>query len=198
MSALPKPQFISEEEFLAREALAERRSEYFAGEMFAMAGGTHSHARIITNLARAIGNLLDGKPCYPLTQDMMVKIEATGLMTYPDLLVQCETALFAEAKERVLLNPSVIIEVLSDTTERYDRTTKFKHYKQIPSLREYALIASDAPLIDIYTCQDDATWVHSAASGLDATLKLASLGISLSLTDIFARVTLPDITDRPR
>jgi len=188
---------MTEEEFLAREASAETRSEYFHGEIFEMSGGTSDHAKITMNLARRIANQLEGKPCFPLVNDMMIKIEATGLLTYPDIVVVCEEK-YKDATERVLLTPSVLIEVTSDSTERYDRTTKLRHYKLIPSLREYLVVAQSEPVIDIYSRLPDESWGHSSVAGLEASLSIFTIDVHLPLTSVYERVNLPDFTDGPR
>src|SRR5438094_499662 len=140
MSTVSK-RLLSPEEYLAQERRAEFRSEYLRGEVFAMAGASYEHTRIKDNFSREIGNQLKGGPCFVLTSDMRVKVNATGLYTYPDAVIVCEQGRFEDANVDTLLNPRVIVEILSDSTEAYDRGGKFGHYRQIASLQEYVLVA---------------------------------------------------------
>src|SRR5215207_6350571 len=138
MSSNPKT-LLSEEEYLAIERQAEFRSEYVAGEMFAMAGASRRHNRTVTNLVVALDNQLRARPCNVYSNDMRVKVQSTGLFTYPDVVVTCGEERFADGEMDVLLNPVVIVEVLSDSTEAYDRGKKFESYQSIESLKEYVL-----------------------------------------------------------
>src|SRR6266446_9871640 len=139
---------LSEAEYLQLERKAETRSEYFSGEVFAMAGGTRSHSLIQTNLLRELSSRLKATDCVAYNTDLRVKVEATGLLTYPDVSVVCGEQRFLDEEEDVLLNPALVVEVLSDSTEGYDRGKKFEHYRQIPSLREYLLVSQTEPRIE--------------------------------------------------
>jgi Uma2 family endonuclease len=139
---------ISPQEYLAQERRAEFKSEYLRGEVFAMAGTTYEHTVIKDNLARKAGNQLENGTCRALTSDMRVKVNATGLYTYPDIAIVCDRPQFEDEVFDTLLNPRVVVEVLSDSTEKYDRGVKFGHYRQIPSLQEYVLVAQDRPLVE--------------------------------------------------
>ena len=145
MSAIPKPS-LTPQEYLARERRATEKSEYYRGEIFAMAGASFEHSLIKDNLARESGNQLKDKPCRVITSDLRIKVNATGLYTYPDAVIVCDEPKFEDAQVDTLLNPRVIVEVLSDSTEKYDRGGKFAHYRQIPSLQEYVLVAQDRAL----------------------------------------------------
>jgi len=190
MSALPKKK-LTEAEYLAVERTAECKSEFYAGEMFAMAGATFDHNRAKDNLARHLGNQLDGGPCFPLTSDMRVKVSATGLCTYPDIVVVCGEPVFDGATRDTVLNPTVVVEVLSDSTERYDRGTKFRHYQQIPSLQEYLLVAQDEPACERFVRQPDGTWNLTTVIGLAGELAFASIPARVPLADIYAGVAFP-------
>ena len=179
---------LSEAEYLEIERRAEFKSEFFNGEMFAMAGGKLNHSLIATNLARAMGNPLQSRPCVPFNSDLRVKIEATGLLTYPDLSVVCGPARFADPEEDTVVNPTLLIEVLSDSTEGYDRGKKFENYRQIPSLQEYLLVSQKEPRIEQFIRQPSGDWLWRSAAGQDARLELPSLGMTLHLTEVFARV----------
>ena len=122
---------LTEAEYLALERAAESKSEFFDGEMFAMAGGSPMHALIAANLIRELGMKLKGRPCKPFTSDLRLKVEATGLLTYPDVSVLCGPLQFAADTDDTVVNPTLLIEVLSDSTEAYDRGEKFQHYRQM-------------------------------------------------------------------
>jgi Uma2 family endonuclease len=177
---------LSEAEYLQIERRAEFKSEFFDGEMFAMAGGSRAHSLIAANLVRELGNRLKGRPCVVFNSDLRVKVEATGLFTYPDVSAVCGPQRFLE--EDTLLNPSLLAEVLSESTEAYDRGLKFGHYRQIPSLREYLLISQSEPRLEQFVRQDSGHWVLRDAVGLEAELELPSLNITLALAEVFANV----------
>src|SRR5258708_5788965 len=139
---------LSEAEYLRLERAAETRSEYFAGEVFGMGGGTRSHSLIQTNLLGELRRKLGATDCVAYTSDLRVKVEATGLLTYPDVSVVCGDQRFADDQEDTLLNPLVIFEVLSDSTEAYDRGKKFENYRQIPTCRQYLLVSKKEPRIE--------------------------------------------------
>src|SRR3954469_2694994 len=138
---------VSEAEYLQTERQLETKNEFFDGEIFAMAGGTSAHSLIATNLAMALGSRLKGSGCLTYNSDLRLKVEATGLFTYPDISVVCGGARFLDEQEDTLLNPSVVVEVLSDSTEAYDRGKKFEHYRQIASCQEYLLVSQKEPRI---------------------------------------------------
>ncbi|MGO9923179.1 MAG: Uma2 family endonuclease [Isosphaeraceae bacterium] len=188
--------YLTAEEYLARERLANFRSEFYRGEMFAMAGASWEHTLIKDNLARLAGNQLEGGPCRVLTSDLRVKISATGLYTYPDIVVVCDEPQFEDNQFDTLLNPRVVVEVLSDSTEKYDRGTKFAHYRQLPSVQEYVMVAQDRPLVERYVRQDDNTWLLSVFSDLAQTFAFGSIDVQVALADIYRRVAFPETTDR--
>ncbi len=178
---------LTESEYLKIERAAEFKSEFLDGEIYAMVGGTPQHSLIATNLAREFGNRLKSSPCVPYNADLRIKVEATGLLTYPDLSV-CGVLKFAEGTDDTVVNPIVLVEVLSDSTEAYDRGKKFEHYRQILTLQDYLLVSQKEPRIEQFIRQADGRWLLNEALGLDATLWLASLGISLPLAEVFAKV----------
>src|ERR1051325_1432686 len=179
---------FSESEYLEFERQADSKSEFSEGELFAMSGGTPLHSLIATNLAAEFHNQLKGKRCVPYNSDLRLKIEATGLFTYPDLSVVCGPIQFAAGTDDTVVNPTVIAEVLSDSTEAYDRGKKFENYRQMPSLREYLLVSQKEPRIEHFVRQPDHQWLLREAVGLEAALTLPSLEISISLAEVFARV----------
>ena len=200
--ALPQPTHrLTEAEYLALERAAVGvKSEFYDGEMFAMSGATRGHSRISTNLAVEFGNKLRGHRCQPFNADLRVKIEASGLYTYPDLSVVCGADRHGDEEKDNLTNPTLIVEVLSPSTENYDRGRKFEHYRQIPSLKEYLLVSQDQPRIEQFIRQSN-QWVLRDAVGLKTKLLLPSLKISLSLAAVFRGVKFPPVElrhDSPR
>jgi Uma2 family endonuclease len=179
---------LTEAEYLEIERRAAFKSEFLEGEMFAMSGGTRSHNLIASNMNRAIGNQLEGCRCVVYTSDMRVKVQADGLYTYPDVSVACGEEKFDDEQDDTLLNPTVIVEVLSDSREAYDRGKKFALYRQIPSLREYLLVSQHKPLIEQYVRQDNGQWLLQEVAGLESKLSLPSLGITIALADVYANL----------
>ena len=174
-------------EYLARERVAETKSEYLNGEIVAMTGASRRHNLIAGNLYREVSGQLRTGPCESYVGDMRVRVSATGLYTYPDVVVACPPIDFEDAEADTLLNPVVIVEVLSPSTEAYDRGAKFRQFRRLESLREYVLVAQDAARIERYVRQGD-LWVLSDVSGLDAALTLEAIGCTVSLADIYDKV----------
>ena len=179
---------ITPQEYLAIERAAEIRSEYYAGEMFAMSGASWHHNLVKDNLAREIGQQLKEGPCRVVTSDLRVKVDATGLYTYPDIVVVCEAPRFEDDVHDTLLNPRVIVEVLSESTEKYDRGKKFGHYQRIASLQEYVLVAQDEPVVERYLRQPTG-WLLTTVRGLDADFAFAAIAGTVSLREIYRGVT---------
>jgi len=193
-SAIPKPGLISPAEYLAMERMAEFKSEYFQGEVFAMSGGTTCHSLISTNITRELGNLLKGRDCTVYNSDLRVKVPAAGLYTYPDGIVVCGRPETEDARTDTLLNPLVLIEVLSPGSESYDRGRKFNFYRQIASLRTYLLVAQETPRVEQFVRQENAQWLLSEAEGLASQLHLPALAVDLRLAEVFADVTFEPIS----
>jgi len=179
---------LTPQEYLARERKADFRSEYYRGETFAMAGASRQHTSIKDDVARHTGNQLDKGPCRVWTSDMRVKVDATGLYTYPDIIVVCDDPKFEDGVLDTLLNPRVLMEVLSDSTEKYDCGAKFGHYRQIPFLQEYILIAQDQPLVERHVRQPNGDWLMTEFRGLDKTLAFMSIPVQIALADIYRGV----------
>jgi len=178
------------QEYLARERKAEFKSEFCNGFITAMAGTSREHCLIALNLGREISSQLKNRPCEAYISDMRVLVSPTGLYTYPDVVAVCGKPLFEDAEVDTLLNPTVIVEVLSPTTESYDRGKKFGHYRLLESLREYVVVAQDHVMVERYTRQGE-EWVLTALNNLDATLRLDSIGCEVSLREIYAKVEFP-------
>ena len=183
---------LTPEDYLALERSAEYKSEYFNGEIFAMAGASRVHNTLVVNTAIELGNQLKKRPCKLYVSDMRVKVNPTGLYTYPDVVVVCGKEQFEDTHLDTLLNPTLIIEVLSDSTEAYDRGRKFEHYRHLDSLVEYVLIAQQRPHVESYRRQPDHQWLLTECSGLDATLRLQSIDCDLALAEIYAKVELSE------
>lgn len=179
---------LSVEEYLDLERQAETRSEFLDGEMFAMSGASLRHNALTMNLGLALQPRLRRQGCRAFSSDMRVRISATDLFAYPDVVVVCGAPELGDAAMDTLLNPKVIFEVLSPTTEGYDRGLKFEHYRLIPSLTDYVLVAQDRVHVDHFLRQADGRWLLEAADTQGASLDLSSLGLSLSLAEIYQDV----------
>ena len=190
MSAQRLP-FLTPEQYLEIERKAECKSEYWSGQMFAMAGASREHNLISLNVAAEARFHLRGGPCETYTNDMRVQVSATGLYTYPDVAVVCGEPLFLDSEVDTLLNPLVLVEVLSDSTGSYDRGGKWKNYQRLDSLQEYVLISQEEPRVERYVRQPNGQWLYSQVDGLDAVLPLDALGVTLPLSEIYARVKFP-------
>ena len=184
MSALPKP-FLTPEQYLEIERAAEFRSEYFQGEMFAMAGAGWVHNQIVWRAVRHFGNQLASRRCEVMTADQRVRVNATGLFVYPDIVVVCGKPQFLDNQFDTLVNPSLIIEVLSPSTESYDRGRKFEHYRLIESCSEYLLLSTDRISAELFTRQTDGRWLLTVATRMEDTLELQSVSCELSVGAIY-------------
>jgi Uma2 family endonuclease len=197
MSAMRKLK-LSVAEYLAAEKRNDFKSEFFNGEMFAMAGATIPHNRVNENLSIHIGSQLIRGACQSFSSDLRVQVERTGLYTYPDLVIVCGEIETAEEDENTVTNPRVLFEVLSPSTELYDRTTKFRHYQQIPSLREYVVVSQSEPLCERFSRQENGEWSVASFVGLEAVLELRSVPVRVTLTDLYAGVEFPQALPRLR
>ncbi|HIE02111.1 MAG TPA: Uma2 family endonuclease [Thiotrichaceae bacterium] len=190
MSAQPQLAYITPEEYLALERKAEYKSEYFEGEIFAMSGASPTHNQITANVLAEIHAQFKKRPCRVYVNDMRVKVSPTGLYTYPDIVALCDKPRFDDAQQDTLLNPSVLIEVLSDSTANSDRGAKFKHYRTLDSLKEYLLVAQDEYHIEHYVRQATYQWLLSETSNLQEVIELPSINCRLALTDIYDKVEI--------
>jgi Uma2 family endonuclease len=178
------------EQYLAFERNAAYKSEYDNGFITAMAGASREHNVIALNLGGEVRSQLKGRPCEVYVSDMRVLVSRTGLYTYPDIVAVCGEPRFEDEKADTLLNPTMIAEVLSPTTESYDRGRKFGHYRQLASLKEYVLIAHDQMLVERYTRQGD-QWLLTEFRNPGDVLRLASIDCEIPLSEIYARVAFP-------
>ncbi len=185
---------LTPQEYLAQERQAEYKSEYVNGELFAMAGASRWHNIIVTNVVSELRFQLKGHRCETYSNDMRVHIPDTGLYTYPDIVVICGTPEFDDSHHDTLLNPILLIEVLSPSTESYDRGAKFGHYRRLDSLQEYVLITQTRPLIEHYVRQDDSRfWILSDAEGMATRMELTSIGCTLALAEVYDKVNFEEV-----
>ena len=188
MSAVLKPRYTPDE-YLALERASEFRHEFYRGEMFAMAGATEAHNLISGNVTFALRERLRDKGCRAYSSDMRVQVGTNGLYTYPDVAVACPPIEFADDTRDTLLNPQVIVEVLSKSTAEYDRGNKFDLYRELPSLKQYVLIAqADARVASYVRQADGVAWLMVPSAGLEATLDFPTVECRLSLAEVYRDV----------
>lgn len=191
--------FYTAQEYLELERSSEERHEYIDGEIYEMAGESLAHSRINMNLAREVSLQLKGKNCEALSPNMKVRTKVLvspksnkGFYSYPDLTVVCGEPVFHDKFKDVLLNPKVLFEVLSPSTESYDRGKKFRHYRtQIDSLTDYILVSQDTPLVEHFIRQDDGSWKLFTYAGLETSVVIESINCRLSLEEIYDRIEFP-------
>lgn len=179
---------ISREDYLRLERQADYKSEYHKGQVFAMAGASRNHNRIVTNVSTALDLQLRSRDCNNYSSDMRVSILNGERYLYPDIVVTCGVEEFEDDHKDSLLNPIIIIEVLSPSTEAYDRGAKFLYYQTIASLREYVLISQYPRRLEIYCKQTDGTWLYRSLNEMPARLELESIDGWLDSADIYAKV----------
>lgn len=187
MATQPKP-FITPQQYLEIERNAEYKSEYISGDMIAMSGASYKHGIIVLNLASRIKQTLKGKPCDTLAGDIRVRATTTSYL-YPDIVLMCGYPEFEDANVDTLLNPLAVVEVLSKSTEAYDRGEKFFLYRQIESLQVYILVSQEKHHIEWYIKQTDDQWLLSEVKDIDSILNIPRLDIQIPLSDIYERVS---------
>ncbi len=181
--------YVNPEEYLRLERQAEYKSEYLNGEIFAMGGASETHNLIAGNIFGELRQQLKDRPCRAYVSDMRVKVRATGLYTYPDVVVVCGEPEFEDAEVDTLLNPTMLIEVLSPSTERYDRIAKTSYYRTIDSLAEHLLVAQDEIRLEQYIRQPNEQWLLIEYLNVDSAVRLASIECTLKLSDVYDRIT---------
>jgi Uma2 family endonuclease len=187
MSSLPN-YYLSPEEYLAIERQAEYKSEYVDGVMYAMAGGSERHNLIAGNLIAEFNVQLRKTDCRVYPSDLKVRVPNSRRFFYPDVSIVCGETQFADDERDVVLNPVVVVEVLSESTAAFDRGKKFQSYQQIESLREYLLVSQDEPVVEHFLRQDDGHWLYTKAGGLDEALALPTVKCRLALGDVYDKV----------
>jgi len=190
MSARHVP-YITPEAYLAAERASEIRSEYVNGEIFAMSGGSRNHAFLIVNCARALANALDDRPCQVAASDLRLQIAPEGAYLYPDVMVICEDD--ATGTRDMVTNPVLVVEVLSPSSERWDRVGKFTQYRRVNGLREYVLVSQDEMLVEWYTRRDNDDWVYRQAAGPDAICHLEQLAVDIPVANLYRKITFPEL-----
>lgn len=186
MSFLPQ-HYLSPEEYLAIERKAEYKSEYIDGVMYAMAGGSERHNIIVANLIISTGLQLRDRPCRVYPSDLKVRVPNSKKLFYPDVSIVCGETMYDDEHKDIMLNPVLILEVLSDTTAGLDRGKKFLSYQQIESLQEYVLVGQDEILVEKYERQKNETWLYSKAKDVEATINLPSIQCEISIRDIYSK-----------
>lgn len=201
MSLLKPHPLYTVEQYLAMERAAEERHTYLDGEIRAMAGESGEHADISLNLAGLVHSQLRGTPCRARTKDTKVRSgriqlsgrSTQGMFSYPDLVVVCGEPEYHDAHTDVILNPTAIVEVLSPSTEAFDRGEKFARYQRWnPSLSDYLLVSQDKPRVEHFSRQADGSWSYRTCDGLDAEVPIPAIGCTLRLADIYDRVAFPE------
>ena len=182
-------------EYLVFERESELKHEFYRGEVFAMTGARRNHNRITTNISRRISEQFDDRPCENFSSDMRIKVSATGLYTYPDVVATCEEPTFEDDEVDTLLNPQMIIEVLSDSTEKYDRGEKFTQYRNVSSLKDYVLVSQKHPQVTIFSRQPDETWVMRVVDSMQSSITIPSIDVTLKMQDVYARVEFETTTE---
>ena len=196
-SCPPKNIAYTVEEYLRLEQAASDRHEYHDGQILAMAGGSYEHSVIVSNINRALGNALDGKPCRTLDSNLKVGIPRTGRFVYPDVHVICGPPQFDPRDEtrQTVSNPRLVVEVLSPSTEAYDRSGKFNQYREIDSFEEYVLVSQDRASVETFFRQTDGTWLFTPSAGMAAAVKLRSVGVELPLAAVYGGVVFPELAE---
>ena len=179
---------MTEEEYLAFERASDTKHEYLDGRVYALAGASLKHGRIIKNTSGRLFSKLLGGPCEAITNDLRVRSSATQLNTYPDIVIICGEPQLTDDYLDTLLNPTVLIEVLSPSTASHDRGTKWYHYQHIESLQDYLLIAQDSPRVEHYHRQQNGKWEYAATIGLESVVALPSIDCTLTLAEIYENV----------
>jgi Uma2 family endonuclease len=183
---------LTPEEYLRIERAAEWKSEYVDGDMLAMTGASPRHVLIATNLAGEFGNELRAGPCTTYAADLRVATDRRRHYTYPDVVVACDPLQFVDDQQDTIANPTLIAEVLSESTEKYDRGAKSERYRAVPSLAEYLLISQDRVHIELYTRQPNGGWILREWNDPDAEIEFSSLPCRLKIAEVYAKVTFGD------
>ncbi|MDR3637404.1 MAG: Uma2 family endonuclease [Isosphaeraceae bacterium] len=187
MAAIALPS-ISREEYLRRERLAQERSEYHKGHVVTMAGASRKHNRIVSNITGSLVAQLKGRRCNNYANDMRVAVRGGEFYLYPDVVVTCGPELYEDDEDDILLNPILILEVLSESTEAYDRGEKFLSYPSIPTLREYVMVSQTPPRFEFYHKQEDGSWVYRSWSEAIPPLSLQSIGCTLLAVEVYDKL----------
>ena len=190
MTTQPTNATLTPDEYLAVERESEFRSEYVDGVVYAMTGASLNHIQVVSNITAELIVQLRGRPCRALSNEMKVRVPDSRRFFYPDVTVVCGEPQFHDERTDTILNPVLIIEVLSPSTEAFDRGLKFQSYQKLESLREYVLVAQDKYVVEQYVRRDDGKWIYSATIGRESSLSLPSVECTLNLQSVYDRVDL--------
>jgi Uma2 family endonuclease len=179
---------VTPEEYLAAERLSETKSEYLDGGVYPMTGARLNHILIVSNITAELSVQLRARPCCVLPSEMKVRLQESRKFFYPDVTVVCDAPQFHDERRDIILNPIIVVEVLSKSTEAFDRGAKFEAYQTLEPLKEYLLVAQDSPRIEQYVRDGDGSWKYRSASGLEDTLTLPSIGCTLNLGAVYDKV----------
>ena len=196
MSLQPKPHLSFDEWLAGERASLDDRYEYVGGEVFTMSGDTFEHNAIISNIVRDLGTQLKGRSCRVFGSGLRLRVQAAEAGKYPDLMALCDEPQFYDGRRDLLLNPSLIGEVLSSSTEGYDRGDKFNLYRRIPSLREYLLVAQHRVLVELYTRGADGRWILSSHEDLTDEVRIESVDCTLALAEVYDKVSFNASVER--
>ncbi len=183
---------LSRRDYLSLERKAEFKSEFIDGDVFAMAGASREHNLIAANIVRTLGNQLIDSPCHVYPGDLKVRIERMDAYTYPDIAIACEPEHFEDDHRDVLLNPLALMEILSESTEAYDRGVKFAHYQFIQSFIEYILISQVSPRVERFVRQNDGTWIYSIYGAMGDIVPVGSVNCELPVSEIYRKIRFKD------
>jgi Uma2 family endonuclease len=193
MSSIQQNPRMSEAQYLEFELGSDAKHEFFNGEIFAMAGASEEHSSIAGSVSAHLYPQVRKNGCKVHSSDMRLKILATGFFTYPDISIYCGELKFTGDRPDTLTNPTIIIEILSPSTELHDRNAKFRQYQQIPSLKEYVLVSQDEPRIERYLREEGKkTWVYLDVEGLEESIEFPSVNAVLTLADAYEQVSFPE------
>ncbi len=188
MALQTRPDYSFEDYLAVERDSVDEKHEFVAGHVYAMTGASYNHNLIVVNLTIELGAQLKGRPCAVLNNDMRLRIEAADACKYPDIVALCDEPRFHDGRRDVLMNPALVIEVLSPSTEAYDRGGKFAIYRTLPSLHEYVLIAQDCFSVEVFTRQGDNRWLLSAFNQPDDEILFESIQCRVRLGDIYQKV----------
>lgn len=195
MSEASKP-FYTIKEYLAHEEKANRKSEYYNGEIFLMAGSSHSHNLITSNINGELTQSFKQRNCWNYATEMKLFVESYDFYTYPDIMALCGEPDFVAGRDDVITNPSIIMEVLSKSTRSYDMTTKFQFYQALATLQHYVLVKQREVKVIHYQKQVDNVWLMQTLTNLSDVLALSAIDVTITLSDIYNKVQFKELKKR--
>lgn len=191
MQALAQEQFVTLQEYLAAEEVALEKHEYWAGRVYAMAGGTAHHADLIFNVSLAFGTKLQGHRCRGSSSEQRIRVEKSDVEFYPDFVIKCPPEQYSQHDRHALINPALVVEVLSPSSARADRGEKFEQYSRIPELRDYILVAQDRVFVEHYRRGEGETWILHRYHEREDVLPVGNLEIEVPLAEIYEGIDVP-------